>query len=115
MRQSGFDLDVAKFCMGHGSQIDPNKYDKIMHDLPATLAEYRKALPFLNILSEDPRKISRSEVQDQLEASEAKVDVLSKEVAELRREHKDIQAVRDNLPLLLELVEKAKKKEKRTH
>jgi len=86
-----------------------------MRDKSYGLEQYRKALPMLNILSEDPRKISRSEVHEQLEASEAKVDVLSKEVAELRREHKDIQAVRENLPLLLSLVEKAKEKEKRTH
>jgi len=112
-RMFGVDADVGRFMMGH--TIDSLKYDKIMKDVEATTAEFRKAMPMFNILSEDPRKISRSEVQEQLEASEAKVDVLSKEVAELRREHKDIQAVRDNLPLLLELVDKAKKKEKRTH
>jgi len=107
MRQSGFDLDVAKFCMGHGGQIDPNKYDKIMHDVPATLIEYRKALPFLNVLSEDPRKIERSEVESQLEASEAKVDVLSKEVADLRRKMK----VLDDSELLEALKEIKRKKE----
>jgi len=104
MRQSGFDLDVAKFCMGHGSQIDPNKYDKIMHDVPATLIEYRKALPFLNVLSEDPRKIARSEVESQLEASEAKVDVLSKEVAVMKKKMK----VLDD-PRLLEILEALEK------
>jgi len=79
----GVDPDVGEFMMGH--TIDELAYDKIMRDKSYTLDQYRKAMPMLNILSEDPRKISRSEVNTQLEASEAKVELLGREVAELRR------------------------------
>lgn len=97
MRFVGFDLDVAKFCMGHGSQIDPNKYDKIMHDVPATLNEYRKALPFLNVLSEEPRKVDRSQIDIELEASRDQVNLLSKEVAVLRRQASENREVMELL------------------
>ena len=74
---------AGEFFMGH--EIDPLKYKKIMNDKSFGLEQYRKAMPMFNILSEDPRKISRSEVHTQLEASEAKVELLGREVAELRR------------------------------
>ena len=74
---------ASEFFMGHS--IDPLKYNKIMSDKTFGLQQYRKALPMLNILSEDPRKIERSEVQDQLEASEAKVDALGREVSRIRK------------------------------
>jgi len=80
----GVDPDAGEFFMGH--MVDPLKYDKIMRDKSYGLEQFRKAVSMLNVLSEDPRKVDRSDVQNQLEASEAKVDVLSKEVAVLRRE-----------------------------
>lgn len=66
MTYAGFDMDVAKFMMGHGRQIDPNKYDKIVRDIQYTTSEFRKAMPFLNVLSESPMEMSRPEVDEQM-------------------------------------------------
>ena len=79
----GVDGDAGEFFMGH--TVDPLKYDKIMRDKSFWLEQYRRAMPMLNILSEDPRKIKRSEVHAQLEASEAKADALAVRVVELER------------------------------
>ena len=42
----------------------------------------------LNILSEDPRKIDRCEVEDQLESQRVQAEVMSKKVVELERKLK---------------------------
>jgi len=48
--QSGADRDVAEFMMGH--TVDPLRYDKIYTLDPTWVQdEYRKALPYLNILT----------------------------------------------------------------
>ena len=50
-------------CMGHN--IDPNEYNKIMKLHPEWAEEqYRLAESYLNVLSEEPRKISASAVRD---------------------------------------------------
>lgn len=54
--------------MGHN--VDPLEYNKAMGDTDYTAREYRKAEPWLNILSEDPEKVpleSVEETQYQLE------------------------------------------------
>lgn len=72
-------------CVLH--DVDPLKYDKIMRDMAGTKAEYRKAMPFLNIFSEDPTKIERAEVDDRFDALQREVVDLSKSLdAALRRE-----------------------------
>lgn len=53
---------VSDFIMGHN--IDPNNYNKFFRNVDYVLSEYRKAESFLNILSEDPRVVSRFEVTD---------------------------------------------------
>jgi len=64
------------------------------------LEQYRKALPWLNVLSEDPRKVDRSEVDERLEAQKSETKVLKREV-KMRR-------LLDNLRLT-ELLEKLEK------
>lgn len=102
-RYTGVDLDVAKFCMGHGSQIDPNKYDKIMRDIPATLDEYRKALPFLNILSEEPRKIPLTSLHEMREREKQlleKVEKLEAEATVQREDREKLQQAMERLKKL---------------
>ncbi len=48
---------VAEFMLGHRSKLDSNEYDKIMRDRGFAKREYRKALPWLNILTENPDQI----------------------------------------------------------
>lgn len=100
---SGADGDVAEFMMGHN--IDPNNYNKFMKIEPwYPLQEYRKALPWLNIVSQDPSKVDRTEIDSKLESSEAKVDALSSELALLKRKLK----VLDD-PVLLEALKALRK------
>ena len=80
------DPTCAEFFMGHS--IDPLNYDKIMRDRKYALSQYRRALPWLNVLSEDPRVIDRSEVEDQLESQRVQAEVMSKKVVELERKLK---------------------------
>ncbi len=94
----GVDLHAADFFMGH--TVDALMYDKLMRDKVFALDQYQKAMPMLNILSDDPRRMSRTEVHKQLEASEAKVDALAKELGELRKKMK----VLDD-PKLLEILD----------
>ncbi len=101
---TGADLVCSDFFMGH--DVDPLKYDKLMRDTSFALEQYRKVLPWLNILSEDPRKIERSEVLTQLEASETKVDALARELGELRRRMK----VLDH-PKLIEILDRLEAEE----
>ncbi len=61
--------DIAEFMLGHVGQLDPNQYDKIFRDVDYAKREYRKALPWLNIITEDPTKIS-------IEQHEAEMDRL---------------------------------------
>lgn len=77
----GCDGDCAEFMLGH--KIDPLGYDKIMHDHAYARDQYRKAMPFLNILSENPRVIPRSEVESEL-------GVLQREVKKLKRDHEEV-------------------------
>jgi|GEM_PF-3594463 len=77
-RYVGVDPDVAEFIMGHTGRIDPLQYDKIMRDVKAARAEYRKAMPFLNVTSEDPTRVDRSDVEGQFES-------MKKEIAELKK------------------------------
>jgi len=86
--RSGVDAAVGEEMMGH--TIDALEYDKIMRDRKYVLAMYRKALPFLNILSEDPRKVDRSEIDARHEALNVEVEVLRGELAKAR---KDIERI----------------------
>ena len=76
--------------MGH--EIDPLQYGKIMRDRKYALEQYRKALPWLNILSEDPCKVDRVDVAAQLEASRAETRATSEKLIRLERELAEIRA-----------------------
>ena len=90
---SGADPLVSEFMMGH--EIDSNHYNKFMKYEPwYPIAEYRKALPWLNVLSEDPNKVDRSQIDSELESHKAEIEVLRREVAKsenLRREVADLR------------------------
>ena len=106
---SGADGDVAEFMMQH--DIDPNKYDKFMHYEPNyVVQEYRKALPWLNVLSEEPDKISRDEIGSRLDERDAEIDVLRRELAEMRRRQGEVMALLDKLPLNKEMQKALRKK-----
>ena len=80
---SGADRVVREGVMGHG--LDPNDYEKFKYQQGFAEREYRKFLPYANIVSEDPTKVSRSQVEAELAAQNAKVEVLSRELAEVKR------------------------------
>ena len=86
---AGVDRYVAEFFMGHA--IDPNQYDKIMRDRKFTEEQYRRALPFLNVLSENPRVVDRADVEVELEAARAEGRAVSEKVVRLERELEDIR------------------------
>ncbi len=62
-QKSGSSQNAAEFFMGH--VVDPLEYNKAFRDVDYALREYRKAELWLNILSEDPEKVSRERVNQQ--------------------------------------------------
>jgi len=84
---------VAEFIMGHN--VDPNNYNKIMKLHPEWAEhQYELAEPYLNILSEEPRKIDRTRleelveerVQEQLRTRQNEYNNLTMLVEKLSRE-----------------------------
>jgi len=87
---SGADPLVAEFMMGH--DVDLNHYNKFMAYEPQyCVQEYRKALPWLNVLSQDPEKVDRSEIDSKLEERDAEVEVLRREIASLQRKQEVVE------------------------
>lgn len=81
---SGADRMVREGVMGHG--LDPNEYEKFKYQQGFAEREYRKFLPWANILSDDPERVRRSQVDEKLsvyEAELAKIPVLMRKLAEL--------------------------------
>jgi len=77
---------VAEFMMGHFEQVDPNDYlDWMKYQRSTPLLEYRKALPWLNVLSREPEKVERAEVDSELTFLREKVSKLDREQAEIKR------------------------------
>ena len=102
---SGADRAVREFLMEHDvSRMDPNKYEKIEYQPGFAETEYRKALPWLNVLSCDPLKVDRTEIDARSEDQDAKIDALSRELASIKRVLDD--------PLVLEALRDARKKKK---
>jgi len=62
--KSGADPLVAEFCMGH--DVDPLGYNKTMNDKVYILREYRKAEPWLDLLTSDPERIPIDQHRDEI-------------------------------------------------
>ena len=80
---------VGEFCMGH--KVDPLEYNKAFRDEKWARREYRKALPFLNILS-SARPFGQID-EDIVESQERKIQDLVAEVARLKS-NTDYEALR---------------------
>lgn len=81
-RRSGAEVLNAEFHMGH--DIDRLRYDKLMEkDHTQALNEYRKALPFLNVLSEEPRKIDRLTVLQEMADRDREIASLKDSIREI--------------------------------
>jgi len=106
---SGADPLVAEFLMGH--EVDKNAYVKFMDYEPNyVVQEYRKALPWLNVLSEEPDKISRDEIGSRLDERDAEIDALRSELAEMKRRQGEVMVLLDRLPLNKEMQKALRKK-----
>ena len=87
---SGADPLVAEFLMGH--DIDPNAYNKFMKYEPWYLVqEYRKALPWLNVTSQNPSKVDRFKIDDEIESHRVEINLLRKELGKKGREIKELR------------------------
>jgi len=113
-RRSGASPEFAEFFMGHTQAFDKFGYDKIYRDRRFTEREYRKALPWLQILSSS-RPFGKVD-EDEMEALRRKVRELEagrdRELDELRRrldgQEKINEEIRQQLHDLFEALEKFK-------
>jgi hypothetical protein len=78
-QKSGADPIIAKFFMGH--QIDPNGYNKCTNDLSWVKSQYLTAIPFLNVLSQEPRTVPKTDLKELEEENR----VLKERVGRLER------------------------------
>ncbi len=85
---------VAEFFMGHS--IDPNNYNKFFKTDPDWVkSQYRRANPWLNIMSEDPRKIPVTELERLTEKTvqqNGKIDYLEDENRKLEEKLLELSA-----------------------
>jgi len=82
-RASGAKTVVAEYMMGHTEKIDPNEYDNMSYTPSDPIVEYRRALPWLNILSHDPERVDRHEIEAKLEERDRELDELKRKLAVL--------------------------------
>ena len=110
---SGANTKVAEFMMGH--TVDANEYLSWMkYEKWKPIQEYRKALAWLNIVSGDPNKVDRNEIDKELEGHKAETDVLRREVADLRHKLDDSESQRNALESrVMERLEEVEKESKR--
>jgi len=87
-RKSGVHIDIAEFMMGH--KIDPLNYDKACQDEEWTALQYRKVLPWLNLISEPDPDIAMKSEQKAMSKYELKMDALIDELALARGEIADL-------------------------
>jgi len=111
--QSGANSDIGEFLMGHA--IDPYEYNQCFRDYAFVVQEYRKAIPFLNVVSGgfDPKanmemENLRAQIEDLKE--ELSADVNQGEIAKLR-EHsakvdKELSDMKQMIAGLLKIKEK---------
>ena len=88
---SGANPSVAEFMMGHIKRVDPNEYLNWMkYERSVPLREYRKALPWLNIISCDPSKVDRSSVDLELQGTKRQLAELQRKFEALMVQNKQI-------------------------
>jgi len=93
---------VAEFMLGHG--IDVNEYNKIMKLHPEWAeTQYALAEPYLNILSEDPRKVSVDNVRE----LRKRLRQLLEERADMQTKFSELKTMVTELAAALEEHEKA--------
>jgi len=68
-QKSPADPLASEFFMGH--EVDPNEYNKAFDDEAYSRRQYRRALEWLNVLSEDPESIPLDEHERQLDRIDA--------------------------------------------
>lgn len=111
--RAGGDLAVCEIMLGHGSRaVDPNKYDKICNDGAFLEEQYRTVEPYLNLLSEEPRKLLRSHVNSELKARDDQIMELRGKIGELEKSLSDSDEVLKifKRPDMLALIKKLQRK-----
>jgi len=94
---------MGEFFMGH--QIDPLEYDKSWREEWAYREEYRKAQPYLNVLSSpDPYGlVSRDTVEGlrvQIDTRDKQIDLLSRDVVDLKAQVAELHPASRQLEVL---------------
>jgi len=83
-RLSGVDVEVPEYFMGHG--LDKYGYDKSpQHDPDWFMDQYIEAQTWLNILSEDPQKVPRKE----LDVQRRRITELERQLEEERNKNQE--------------------------
>ena len=101
-RISGVDVEIAEFFLGHG--IDKLGYDKSPWLNPDWYEDkYVEAQPWLNIMTEDPTKISRRAVTD-LEKRIRELE--SENTADIQQMHTELANLKAELSLIFEVLRK---------
>jgi integrase len=103
--KSPAEKSVGEFLMGH--VIDPLGYNKAHQDQSWVMKEYRKALPFLNILSSERPYGLISE--GLLEEQQAKIDAQQKQILELNEKVEMFTITPEVERMIRELAERFKK------
>jgi hypothetical protein len=96
-QKSGADPFVAEYLLGH--EVDPNRYNKFYHDVDYVRGQYLKARPYLNVLSQDPRVVPRTSVED-LERKVAALDAENRKLRESQVSEKEVEDLRSELERL---------------
>ena len=82
--KSGASNNASEFFLGH--VIDPQEYNKAFRDVDYARRQYRKALPWLNILSGDPEKVPLDSLEEEREGIRREFEEKYREQLERMRE-----------------------------
>jgi len=92
---SGANEKVCEFLMGHLKQIDSNLYKKFWKTHPQFVVdEYRKALPYLNLISGETGSKNQ---QDEIRTLKEKVAIMERAFAKLNLLNGEVEQVRRRL------------------